>query len=58
VREVTLLHVVCIVIFIGALVTCSIASSLSEYRWRPIWFGVLGVTVGLPIGLLASSKRS
>lgn len=57
-REVTLLHLVCLMIFIGALVTCSIASSASDYRWRPIWLGVLAVTVGLPIGLLASNERS
>jgi hypothetical protein len=56
-REVTLLHVVCVPIFIGALVACSIAASSSGYRWRPVWLALLMLTVGVPISLLLSRDR-
>jgi hypothetical protein len=58
VREVTLLHVVCALIFIGALITCSIAAASSDYRWRPMWVALMILAVGVPISLLASRERS
>lgn len=56
VREVTLLHIVCVAMFGAAFLTCSIVASSSDYRWRPVWFLVLMLTVGVSIGLIARER--
>jgi hypothetical protein len=54
VRAVRLRDVGCAALFAAALVTCSLVSSSSDYRWRPLW--LLGLTLVMTPIILAITR--
>lgn len=55
VRAVRLRDVGCAALFAVALVTCSLVSSSSDYRWRPLW--LLGLTLVMTPIILAITRN-
>ena len=46
-----------LLLLVGALLVCSIASSSSDYRWRPVWAIAILTTIAAPLALLTSGGR-
>ena len=42
---------------VGSLLACSIVSSSSDYRWRPVWAIAILTIIGLPLAMMTSRER-
>ena len=58
VRRVRAIDVVAVLSLVGALLVCSIVSSSSDYRWRPVWAIAILTIIGLPLALMSSRERT